>query len=60
MIHAARQRPGCHQRMTHMTEPKLQEEQARQGETGKGVRYVLVISTIAAIVGLGIILAVFV
>ncbi len=43
-----------------MTEPKVQEEQARQGETGKGVRYVLIISTIAAVVGLGIILAIFV
>ena len=43
-----------------MTDPKLPEEQARQGETGKGVRYVLIISTIAAVVGLGIIFAVFV
>lgn len=43
-----------------MTDPKVQEEQARQGETGKGVRYVLIISTIAAVVGLGIILAIFV
>ena len=43
-----------------MTDPKLQEEEARQGETGKGVRYVLVISTVAALIGLGIVLAIFV
>jgi hypothetical protein len=40
-----------------MTEPKLQEEEARQGETGKGVRYVLIVSTIAAVVALGLIFA---
>ena len=40
-----------------MTDPKLKKEKARQGETGKGVRYVLVISTIAAVIGLGLIFA---
>ncbi|WP_018146991.1 hypothetical protein [Henriciella marina] len=40
-----------------MTDPKLQEEEARQGETGKGVRYVLVISTVAAVIAMGLILA---
>jgi hypothetical protein len=40
-----------------MTEPKLEEEQARQGETGKGVRYVLVISTIVAAIALGVMFA---
>jgi hypothetical protein len=40
-----------------MTEPKLQKEEARQGETGKGVRYVLVISTIAAVIAMGLIFA---
>ncbi len=40
-----------------MTEPKLQEEEARQGETGKGVRYVLIISTVAAVIALGVIFA---
>lgn len=40
-----------------MTDPKLPEEEARQGETGKGVRYVLIISTIAAVLALGLIFA---
>ncbi|WP_290843303.1 hypothetical protein [Henriciella sp.] len=40
-----------------MTDPKLPEEDARQGETGKGVRYVLIISTIAAVLALGLIFA---
>ena len=43
-----------------MTEPKLQEEEARQGETGKGVRYVLIISTVAAVIALGVIFAFFI
>lgn len=43
-----------------MTDPKLPEEEARQGETDKGVRYVLVISTVAAFIGLGVVLAFFV
>ncbi len=38
-----------------MSNPKLRDEDARQGKTGMGVRWVLVISTLAAIVALGLI-----
>ncbi|WP_370237473.1 MULTISPECIES: hypothetical protein [Henriciella] len=37
-----------------MSEAKLNTEEARQGETGFGMRWVLIISTVAAIFGLGI------
>ena len=40
-----------------MTEPKVETDQARQGETGKGVRWVLIISVIAAVIGMGVIFA---
>ena len=35
-----------------MTETKLSKDEARQGETRGNVRYILVISTVAAIVAL--------
>ena len=37
-----------------MTDPKVETDEARQGETGKGVRWVLVVSVIAAIFAMGI------
>ncbi|MEQ8559329.1 MAG: hypothetical protein RIB03_13510 [Henriciella sp.] len=39
-----------------MTDPKIQTDEARQGETGKGVRWVLIISIIAAIFAMGILI----
>lgn len=35
-----------------MSDPKLPPEEARQGKTGQGVRYVLVVSTVAAVIAL--------
>ena len=37
-----------------MTDPKLDKEEARQGQTGLGMRWVLIISVIAAIVAIGL------
>ncbi|WP_158085609.1 hypothetical protein [Henriciella aquimarina] len=39
-----------------MTDPKLQTDEARQGETGYGVRWILGISVIAAIFAMGILI----
>ena len=37
-----------------MTDPKVETDEARQGETGFGMRWVLVISVLAAIFAMGI------
>ena len=37
-----------------MTEPQLDPQEARQGETGFGMRWVLIISVIAAVFALGV------
>jgi len=37
-----------------MTEPQLDTNEARQGETGFGVRWILIISSIAAVFAMGI------
>lgn len=37
-----------------MTDPQLDPQEARQGETGFGMRWVLVLSVIAAVFALGI------
>ena len=41
-----------------MSGPRLDREEARQGKTGQQVRYVLLISTAAAILALAIVLGV--
>ncbi|WP_267889644.1 hypothetical protein [Henriciella litoralis] len=41
-----------------MTDPKLDKEEARQGETGFGMRWVLIISVVAAIVAIGLLFGV--
>ena len=42
-----------------MSDPNLKPEDARQGKTGQGVRYVLIASTLAAIAALALIFGVF-
>ena len=37
-----------------MTDPKVETDQARQGETGFGMRWVLVISVIATVFAFGL------
>lgn len=37
-----------------MTDPQLETDQARQGETGHGVRWILIVSSLAAIFAMGI------
>ncbi|MEE2878378.1 MAG: hypothetical protein VX593_05175 [Pseudomonadota bacterium] len=39
-----------------MTDPKLETEEARQGETGHGVRWILIISCVAAIFAMGVLI----
>ena len=41
-----------------MTDPKLETQEARQGQTGVGVRWVLIISTALVIVGFGLVAAI--
>lgn len=41
-----------------MTDPKLDTDEARQGATGFGMRWVLIISVVAAIVALGLLFGV--
>lgn len=41
-----------------MTDPKIDTDEARQGSTGFGMRWVLIISVIAAVIAIGVLFGV--